>query len=79
MTDLEIAKKAFEEKNWAEGIAAAKKTDLTDPWILFYMGYCYDLGLGVEKDYAEAMKWYQKSAVGGDSDAMRDIGTLYQQ
>ena len=79
MTDLEIAKKAFEEKNWAEGIAAAKKTDLTDPWILFYMGYCYNFGCGVEKDYAEAMKWYQKSAAGGDSDAMRNIGMLYQK
>lgn len=79
MTDLEIAKKAFEEKNWAEGIAAAQKTDLMDPWILFYMGYCYDFGLGVEKDSAEAMKWYLKSAAGGDSDAMRNIGGLYQK
>ena len=31
----------------------------------------------VPQDYSEAMKWYQKAAGSGDSDAMYNIGVLY--
>ena len=29
------------------------------------LGYCYDLGYGVTKDYTEAAKWYRKAAEQG--------------
>ena len=29
---------------------------------LFNVGTCYDMGWGVEKNRAEAMKWYRKAA-----------------
>ena len=37
----------------------------------------YDLGDGVEQDYAEAMKWYRLAVDQGDADAQNNIGVLY--
>lgn len=30
------------------------------------LGFAYELGLGVQKDLAEAVKWYRKAAAAGD-------------
>jgi TPR repeat protein len=37
----------------------------------------YDNGLGVDRDYAEAMKWYQKAADQGNAIAEGDVGFMY--
>ncbi len=31
----------------------------------------------MEKNYSEAMKWYEKSAAQGSSDAQRHLGHMY--
>ena len=33
------------------------------------LGSCYETGSGVEKDDAEAVKWYRKAAEQGDEEA----------
>ena len=52
MTNVEIALNAFKAGKWAEAIAAARKTDLSNAEILAWMGYgkerkdsCVDEGL----------------------------------
>lgn len=33
-----------------------------DPTAQYYLGYLYEKGYGVNKDYAKALKWYRKAA-----------------
>ena len=39
----------------------------------------YDLGDGVEGDWAEALKWYRKAAEGGNANAQFYIGNCYER
>lgn len=78
MTDLELAKKEFFADHWAAGIAAAKKTDMKDPIIQFFFGYCFEHGYSCEKNYKYAADWYRLSANQGDSDAQRNLGRMYK-
>lgn len=49
------------------------------------LGYCYEhgegvlygAGRGVNKDQAEAVRWFCKAAEGGDADAMHRLGKCY--
>ena len=51
MTNEEIALNAFKAKKWAEAMAAAAQTDMTNAEILVWMGYCYRRGYGVQFRY----------------------------
>jgi Sel1 repeat len=42
------------------------------------VGMLYQSGQNVVQDYAEAMRWYRKSAAQGNTDAQNNIGILYQ-
>jgi TPR repeat protein len=41
------------------------------------LGYLYQIGLGVARDYAQARRWYQKAADAGNADGMFNLGQLY--
>jgi len=41
------------------------------------MGFYYDVGVGVTKDYAEAFKWYRMAANQGNAGAEYILGTYY--
>ena len=41
------------------------------------LGYCYEYGKGVRRDYTEAMKWYRESAERGNAPAQYNIGNCY--
>jgi TPR repeat protein len=43
------------------------------------LGYMYQYGYGVTKDYAEAVKWYRKAAEQGDADAKANLEELRKQ
>jgi hypothetical protein len=43
----------------------------------FNLGFCYDDGRGVAKDYVEAVKWYRKAAVQGHAEAQYNLGCCY--
>jgi len=43
----------------------------------YFVGYCFEAGLGVSKDEAEALKWYTKAQKKGNGDAMWKLGTFY--
>ena len=42
------------------------------------LGYRHELGNGVVKNYAEAVKWYRKAAEQGNGNAQRSLGYHYQ-
>jgi TPR repeat protein len=43
----------------------------------FNLGFCYDDGRGVEKDYGEAVKWYRKAAEQNFAPAQFNLGYCY--
>jgi hypothetical protein len=43
------------------------------------IGYLYERGIGVQVDYAEAMKWYRRAADLGYAEAMYNIGMMFVQ
>ena len=69
---------AFENNAWAKGMVYAEKTDKSDSEIQFYMGYCYENGLGTEKDGGEAFRWYGKAVSQGHVKAMLRLAGMYE-
>ncbi len=57
------------DKHWVGGDYAAAleiarpRAELGEPWAQLRMAIYYDVGNGVDKDPAEAAKWYKKAAV----------------
>ena len=53
-----------------------KELSKTNPYAQFNLGYMYSNGLGVEKDYKEAVRLYRLSADQGDSIAQYYLNNL---
>ena len=67
---------AFYDKNYPRTIELANQ--LPDNMRAQYiLGFLYENGLGVNKDTNEAIKWYEKAAENGLSDAMFNLGFIY--
>lgn len=43
------------------------------------LGYMYENGIGVEKNYSDAFFWYKKSAEQGNPDAQNNLGLLKER
>ncbi len=41
------------------------------------LGAMYDKGRGVDRDYAQAVKWYRKSALKGHALGQHNLGVMY--
>lgn len=44
-----------------------------------FVGYLYETGQGVKRDYAKAAKWYEKAARQGNVTAQTQLGDMYRQ
>ena len=53
------------------------KAEQGDAEAQFNLGFCYDDGRGVRKDYGEAVKWYRKAAELGNAVAQWSLGSCY--
>lgn len=49
-----------------------------DPRAQLQVGFCYEEGLGVQKDYSHAAQWYEQAAKNGNSQAMKNLGQLLE-
>lgn len=64
----------------AEGITMARKAAAQNDAVGHYLlGRCYQQGIGVERDYAEAKIWYEKGALGGSRQAQTMLADLYER
>lgn len=43
-----------------------------------YLGYCYEKGIGIEKNEIEAVKWYTLAAEQGHSEAKYKLAQIYE-
>ena len=46
---------------------------------IYMVGYCYQNGIGVEKDEHKAFIYYQKSAEMGNADGAFNVGYCYDK
>jgi TPR repeat protein len=53
------------------------KAEQGDAEAQFNLGFCYDDGRGVKKDYGEAVKWYRKAAEQNFAPAEFNLGYCY--
>jgi TPR repeat protein len=56
-------------------VSAQRRAD--DPAALNLVGVHYYIGAGVERDFTEAGKWFERAARLGNADAQRNLGVLY--
>ncbi len=78
MSNLEKGLQAFENKNYSETLALLKPlAEQGNAEAQCIIGNLYHLGLGIEKDIKQAIKWYSKSAQQGYVIAMNNLNTIY--
>jgi TPR repeat protein len=66
------------EHNDAKGFEwYLKAAKLGHIWAQFTVGDCYEDGKGVARDYAQALRWYEKAAAQDYAPAQNAIGHLY--
>jgi uncharacterized protein len=53
--------------------------ELNDPHCQNLVGYCYDLGLGVEKNTQLALFWYRQAARNDDKEALGNLALHYER
>src|SRR5262245_30934671 len=76
--DLESAKRAYEQKDYAT--AASAFTELAEQGneeAQLSIGRMYMLGEGVQKDRAQAEKWFKSAAGRGNAEAQFFLGSMY--
>jgi TPR repeat protein len=54
-----------------------QKAQQGDRHAQFLLGLAYESGSDIEKNYAEAVRWYRKAADSGDSGAQNNLGSMY--
>jgi len=59
------------------GAGGVTKAEQNDPQAQFDLGFEYEQGIGVEKNYAEAVKWYRKAAEQNFAPAQYNLGACY--
>jgi TPR repeat protein len=74
---LAVSGKAEDKKTEPYSPQLVKKAEAGEAGAQFDLGYCYDKGKGVTKDYKEAVKWYAKAAEQGNVDAQYNLGSCY--
>ena len=58
-------------------IDCQKLADMKEPDGIFWLGYCYEYGIGVKKDVNKAFIHYQKSAEMNNPNGIYQVGYCY--
>jgi TPR repeat protein len=78
MSNLEKGLRAFEQKNYTDTLTLLKPlAQKGHSEAQCIIGNIYHLGLGVDRNIEEAIKWYNKAAKQGYSIAENNLNTIY--
>lgn len=67
----------YDNKRYREAYRMIDKVDAGNVEIAFKIGVMYNKGLGVAKNFDEALKWYRKAAERGYAPAQRNLAIMY--
>lgn len=74
-----VALRLLKEKNYTEAFKYFREASLANvKESAFYLASFYEAGKATTQDYTEAIKWYEVSAEINNSDAMNNLGLMYQ-
>lgn len=77
-SDLESAKRAYEQKDYATAFREAQSlAENNNAQAQVLLGRLYLTGRGVAKDPDTAVKWFKAAAVQGNADAEFMLGSMY--
>lgn len=78
---LEASQRAielFKKGDWQSGLKQAEKANQDDAELLFWLGTCYDIGLGANCDAGKAVGYFRRAAEKGQVDAQCELGHRYE-
>jgi len=77
---IEESRKAYRGGDYKTAYQLIKpEAEKGDAVAQFILGYMYDEGKGVPKDYDEAVKWYSRAAKQGNKEARHNLGLMGDQ
>jgi TPR repeat protein len=77
---IEDSRKAYRGGDYKTAFQLIKpEAEKGDAVAQFILGYMYDEGKGVPKDYDEAVKWYSRAAKQGNKEARHNLGLMGDQ
>ena len=77
---IEDSRKAYRGGDYKTAYQLIKpEAEKGDAVAQFILGYMYDEGKGVPKDYDEAVKWYSRAAKQGNKEARHNLGLMGDQ
>jgi len=69
----------YNKENYTEAVKYFRQAaDMENAKAQYNLGWCYENGLGVQKNEIEAAKWFRKAAEQGDMTAQNKLGWFYQ-
>ena len=78
MKELDAAQRAVDQGDYGKALRLLRPlAEAGNPKAQGSLGVLFQLGLGVQRDLAEALKWLRKAAGQGDGLAAHNIGTIY--
>ncbi len=78
MPQVEAGLQDFRHGRFAEALAEWEQAARAgDPRGALYVGVLYDSGIGVPRDYRQAVQWYRQAAADGSAVAAFNIGVMY--
>jgi uncharacterized protein len=78
--DMTSATRYFEKKEYPAALREIRPlADAGNVNAQYNLGVMYDKGLGVERNAADAGKWYRKAAERGQALAQFNLGIMYQR
>ncbi len=77
-SSFQRARFAYKAENFSEAaLWCLNAADLGHAEAQSALGYCYEFGIGVTRDDAQAVHWYSKAAEQGDAEAQNALGDCY--
>ena len=75
---LDIAKTALQRGDYGTAMRAALPVaNDENAEAQAFVGYLYEVGLGVKQSYSDALAWYQRAGDNGSTKAQHNLGMLY--
>ena len=76
--EFQTGKALFDRGEYSRAVAhLSNAAKLNHAAAMNAVGFCYQNGKGVDRDYAKALSWYKQASSQGDATGAYNVGWLY--